>query len=486
MQRADVRGPRGEAAGHARGALAPSRVATASSSSASPPAFALHALSRWLGGHRKLVRCMPNTPALIGAGIAGLYALPEVSAEESKRRKPSSRAVGEAVWVADERLLDPVTAVSASGPAYVFWFIEQLAASGEKLGIPPRCRVKLAMQTVLGAAKLAAASSESPAQLRKNVTSKGGTTEAALKVFEQEQLAERFRQARSKPPAGAAPSLATSSAKTSSGRTRCSRRSPSSWSTRSSRSSCSCCSALPFPVAARAVPQPGGRVRARDHQLDGDVRCAASSPGWPAWISRRCCSRGCCRAGLWLQAAILGADPGSPRSPRSPRVDLRALQPLHPGVRGDRAGASRGSIPTRRSRRCSTRSMRPFLRPLRRFVPPVGQHRPHAAGACSSSAGGADSARRTCASRRRHLILELHVQPGAKRSEFAGKHGERIKLRLAAPRGRWQGQRRADRVPGGLFRRAEAKRAHRLGCQVPQKRVAIEESTNGRCPEVSR
>ena len=155
----------------------------------------LDALSRWLGGHRKLVRCMPNTPALIGAGISGLYAPPEVSPDERKRAETILGAVGEVVWLPEERLLDPVTAVSASGPAYVFWFIEQLAGSAEKLGIEKGTALKLALHTVLGAAQLAASSSESPATLRKNVTSKGGTTEAALKVFDEEKLAERFARA---------------------------------------------------------------------------------------------------------------------------------------------------------------------------------------------------------------------------------------------------------------------------------------------------
>lgn len=155
----------------------------------------IDALSRWLGGHRKLVRCMPNMPALIGAGIAALYALPEVNAEERKTAASILGAVGEVVWVDEERLLDPVTAVSGSGPAYVFWFIEQLAASGQKLGLPKDVSLKLAMQTVVGAAKLAAASSDSPDVLRKQVTSKGGTTEAALKVFDEEKLAERFAKA---------------------------------------------------------------------------------------------------------------------------------------------------------------------------------------------------------------------------------------------------------------------------------------------------
>ncbi len=152
-------------------------------------------LSRWLGGHDRMVRCMPNTPALIGEGIAALYALPAVSAEERRRAETVLGAVGEFVWVDEEALLDPVTAVSGSGPAYVFWFIEQLAASGERLGLAPEVARKLALQTVLGAAKLAAQSSEPPAALRERVTSKGGTTEAALKVFAQEQLAERFARA---------------------------------------------------------------------------------------------------------------------------------------------------------------------------------------------------------------------------------------------------------------------------------------------------
>jgi pyrroline-5-carboxylate reductase len=152
-------------------------------------------LSRWLDGHRSIVRCMPNTPALIGAGITALFAAPEVTAEERSAAEAILRSVGEVVWVDAERLLDPVTALSASGPAYVFWFIEQLAASGEKLGLEKDVALKLALHTVLGAGKLAAASGESPETLRKNVTSKGGTTEAALKVFEEERMAERLTRA---------------------------------------------------------------------------------------------------------------------------------------------------------------------------------------------------------------------------------------------------------------------------------------------------
>jgi pyrroline-5-carboxylate reductase len=152
-------------------------------------------LSRWLGGHRRLVRAMPNMPALLGCGISALHALPEVNALERERAQAVLAAVGSAVWVEEERLLDPVTALSGSGPAYVFWFIEQLAASGEALGLPTEVAARLALETVAGAARLAAQSDEAPAALRARVTSKGGTTEAALRVFDEERLAERLRRA---------------------------------------------------------------------------------------------------------------------------------------------------------------------------------------------------------------------------------------------------------------------------------------------------
>jgi len=159
----------------------------------------LASLAAWLGGpnstHTRLVRAMPNTPALIGAGVAGLYALPGVSDAERKQAEAILGAVGATVWIEDEALMDAVTAVSGSGPAYVFWFIEQLAAAGENLGLSREISQKLALETVLGSAKLAAQSAEPPAQLRERVTSKGGTTEAALKAFEDQKLAERFLRA---------------------------------------------------------------------------------------------------------------------------------------------------------------------------------------------------------------------------------------------------------------------------------------------------
>ena len=155
----------------------------------------LQDLSRWLGGYPKLVRVMPNTPALIGAGIAGLYAGEAVSQGERSRAEAILGAVGKTVWVDDESLIDPVTAVSGSGPAYVFYFIEALEKAGVQLGLAPEAARTLAIQTFVGAARLAAESTEPPGTLRERVTSKGGTTEAALKVFAADDLAGRIGKA---------------------------------------------------------------------------------------------------------------------------------------------------------------------------------------------------------------------------------------------------------------------------------------------------
>jgi len=155
----------------------------------------LRDLERWLGGYTKLVRVMPNTPALIGAGIAGLYAGPGVGKDERKRAEAILEAVGQTVWVENESLIDPVTAISGSGPAYVFYFIESLEKAGVGLGLAPEAARKLAIQTFVGAARLAAESPETPGTLRERVTSKGGTTEAALKVFATEDVAGRIGKA---------------------------------------------------------------------------------------------------------------------------------------------------------------------------------------------------------------------------------------------------------------------------------------------------
>lgn len=140
----------------------------------------LATLSRFLGGHRQIVRCMPNTPALIGAGLTGLCPLPEVSADQCAAAERVMSAVGSTLWIADESQMDGVTALSGSGPAYVFLFIEALQQAAAELGFTPEQGRQLAIETVQGAAALAAQSSEPAAVLRERVTSKGGTTEAGL------------------------------------------------------------------------------------------------------------------------------------------------------------------------------------------------------------------------------------------------------------------------------------------------------------------
>ena len=141
-------------------------------------------LGRWLGApgapHARLVRCMPNTPALIGAGVTGLYADPSVDAAGREAAGRILGAVGSIVWADTEAQMDAVTAISGSGPAYVFHFIEALESAGRSLGFDEAGARRLAIDTVLGAAKLAAGSEDAPAVLRQKVTSKGGTTEAAL------------------------------------------------------------------------------------------------------------------------------------------------------------------------------------------------------------------------------------------------------------------------------------------------------------------
>jgi pyrroline-5-carboxylate reductase len=137
-------------------------------------------LSRWLGGYGRLVRVMPNTPALIGAGVTGLYALPGVSEAERLGAERIMHAVGSTVWVNEEAQIDAVTAVSGSGPAYAFLFIEALQQAAAELGFSPRQARQLSIETVLGATRLASMSEEPASALRERVTSKGGTTEAAL------------------------------------------------------------------------------------------------------------------------------------------------------------------------------------------------------------------------------------------------------------------------------------------------------------------
>ena len=149
-------------------------------------------VSRWLGGYGKIVRAMPNTPALVGAGITGLCALPAVSMAERLGAERILQSVGNTVWIADEAKMDAVTAISGSGPAYVFLFIEALQQAANELGLTPGQARQLSIDTVLGAAKLASQSDEAASVLRERVTSKGGTTEAALRTMAERGVKEGF------------------------------------------------------------------------------------------------------------------------------------------------------------------------------------------------------------------------------------------------------------------------------------------------------
>jgi pyrroline-5-carboxylate reductase len=141
-------------------------------------------LDRWLGGGLAIVRAMPNTPALLGAGAAGLYAAPKATTDQRQTAQELMEAVGKAHWIDDESLMDAVTALSGSGPAYFFLLMECMEATALELGLPAEGARALTLQTALGAARMALESGEAPAILRKQVTSPNGTTAAALKVFE--------------------------------------------------------------------------------------------------------------------------------------------------------------------------------------------------------------------------------------------------------------------------------------------------------------
>ena len=145
-------------------------------------------MSRWLGGHAKLVRTMPNTPALIGSGVTGLCAAPGVDADGRAMAEKTLGAVGRTVWIEDEAQMDAVTAVSGSGPGYVFYLMEALADAAADLGFAPEVARLLAVETFLGAARLAETSPEPLSLLRERVTSKGGTTAAALQSFDEAGL----------------------------------------------------------------------------------------------------------------------------------------------------------------------------------------------------------------------------------------------------------------------------------------------------------
>ncbi|MGY4491172.1 pyrroline-5-carboxylate reductase [Pseudomonas sp. TE3610] len=140
-------------------------------------------MTQWLG-QQPIVRCMPNTPALLRQGVSGLYATAQVSQQQRQQAEDLLSAVGLALWLDQEQQLDAVTAVSGSGPAYFFLLIEAMTAAGEKLGLPRETAAQLTLQTALGAAHMAVSSDVDAAELRRRVTSPAGTTEAAIKSFQ--------------------------------------------------------------------------------------------------------------------------------------------------------------------------------------------------------------------------------------------------------------------------------------------------------------
>ena len=154
-------------------------------------------IERWLGGSAAVVRCMPNTPALVRTGATALHANARVSDEQHDWAESILRAVGLTVWVGDESMLDVVTALSGSGPAYFFLFMEAIEQAALEFGLDPQTARVLTEQTAFGAAKVALEVDESPDELRRRVTSPGGTTQKAIEVFEQGGLRALVAQAMS-------------------------------------------------------------------------------------------------------------------------------------------------------------------------------------------------------------------------------------------------------------------------------------------------
>lgn len=145
-------------------------------------------INRWLGGNCAIVRAMPNTPALLRSGVAALYANSRASEAQRETAESILRAVGAVVWLQDESLMDAVTAVSGSGPAYFFLFMEIIAEVAGQLGLSPQDARLLTVETALGAARMALETSDDIATLRHQVTSPGGTTAAALEQLDSDQF----------------------------------------------------------------------------------------------------------------------------------------------------------------------------------------------------------------------------------------------------------------------------------------------------------
>lgn len=142
-------------------------------------------IATWLGYEARIVRCMPNTPSLLGCGATALYANARVSQTERNTAQDILGAAGITLWVEDEDMIDAVTALSGSGPAYFFMLMEHMVTAGQSLGLTEDVATRLTLQTALGAARMALEGSDDPATLRAKVTSAGGTTERALSIFSQ-------------------------------------------------------------------------------------------------------------------------------------------------------------------------------------------------------------------------------------------------------------------------------------------------------------
>lgn len=155
----------------------------------------LQTLENWFGAKAAIIRAMPNTPALLQAGATGLYANQNVSSQQRSFTESIMRAVGIVTWVKKEALIDAVIALAGSGPAYYFLFMEVMQQIGQEMGLDEKTSYLLTLQTAFGAAKLALETGEPLADLRKQVTSKGGTTEAALNSFQSGGIRELFKHA---------------------------------------------------------------------------------------------------------------------------------------------------------------------------------------------------------------------------------------------------------------------------------------------------
>ena len=155
----------------------------------------IQTISDLIGGSQRIVRVMPNTPALVQTGAHGIYASEAVGKQDRELTSQILAATGLTIWLDNEAQIDAVTAVSGSGPAYFFYLMESMIRAGKNLGLEEKVATALTLQTALGAAQMAITSSNSPSELRKNVTSPNGTTQAALEVFDRAQISQNIQAA---------------------------------------------------------------------------------------------------------------------------------------------------------------------------------------------------------------------------------------------------------------------------------------------------